>query len=86
MRRKNFRVRKKMWKLKVSEGNEPWLKSVNNHVGRQVWEFDPNLGTPEEKAEVEKVRNEFTKNRFKVKQSSDLLMRLQVRYNSFFSL
>ncbi|XVE99194.1 hypothetical protein REPUB_Repub03eG0175900 [Reevesia pubescens] len=66
-----------MWKLKVSEGNEPWLKSVNNHIGRQYWEFDPNLGTLEERAQVEKAQNEFTKNRFQTKQSSDLLMRFQ---------
>ncbi|WRX34618.1 Squalene cyclase [Theobroma cacao] len=66
-----------MWKLKLSQGNEPWLKSVNNHIGRQYWEFDPNLGTPEERARVEKARNEFTKNRFQTKQSSDMLMRFQ---------
>ncbi|XVE98877.1 hypothetical protein REPUB_Repub03eG0147000 [Reevesia pubescens] len=66
-----------MWKLKVSEGNEPWLKSVNNHIGRQYWEFDPNLGTLEERAQVERAQNDFTNNRFQTKQSSDLLMRFQ---------
>lgn len=66
-----------MWKLKLSEGNDPWLKSVNNHVGRQFWEFDPHLGTLEERAQVENYRNEFTKNRFLTKHSSDLLMRFQ---------
>ncbi|KDO62053.1 hypothetical protein CISIN_1g043885mg [Citrus sinensis] len=67
-----------MWKLKLSEGiNEPWGRSLNNHVGRQVWEFEPSLGTPEEQAQVEKLRNDFTKNRFQMKHSSDLLMRLQ---------
>ncbi|KAJ6747183.1 LANOSTEROL SYNTHASE [Salix koriyanagi] len=66
-----------MWKLKLSEGNDPWLKSVNNHVGRQFWEFDPHLGTPEERAQVENYQNEFTKNRFQMKHSSDLLMRFQ---------
>ncbi|KAB5552009.1 hypothetical protein DKX38_009320 [Salix brachista] len=66
-----------MWKLKLSEGNDPWLKSVNNHVGRQFWEFDPQLGTPEERAQVENYQNEFTKNRFQTKHSSDLLMRFQ---------
>jgi cycloartenol synthase len=68
-----------MWKLKLSEGNDPWVKSVNNHIGRQYWEFDPNLGTPEERAQVEKARDGFKKNRFQAKQSSDLLMRLQVK-------
>ncbi|PRQ36957.1 putative cycloartenol synthase [Rosa chinensis] len=69
-----------MWRLKVSEGGRdgnPWLTSVNNHVGRQFWEFDPNLGTPEERAQVEKTRLEFRNNRFQSKHSSDLLMRLQ---------
>ncbi|XVF47215.1 hypothetical protein PTKIN_Ptkin03bG0091400 [Pterospermum kingtungense] len=64
-----------MWKLKLSQGNEP---SVNNHIGRQYWEFDPNLGTPDERAQVEKARTQFTDNRFRTKQSSDLLMRIQL--------
>ncbi|XP_021825164.1 cycloartenol Synthase-like [Prunus avium] len=66
-----------MWRLKLSEGKDPWITSVNNHIGRQYWEFDPNLGTPEERAQVEKARHEFRKNRFQSKHSSDLLMRLQ---------
>ncbi|KAM4087875.1 hypothetical protein ACB094_07G028700 [Castanea mollissima] len=66
-----------MWKLKLSEGNDVRLESANNHIGRQYWEFDPNLGTPQEQAQVEKARDEFKKNRFRDKQSSDLLMRLQ---------
>ncbi|XP_031109634.1 cycloartenol synthase 2-like [Ipomoea triloba] len=67
-----------MWKLKFSEGkDDPWLRSVNNHIGRQYWEFDPNLGTPEEREQVEKLRAKFHKNRFEIKHSSDLLMRMQ---------
>lgn len=73
-----------MWRLKLSEGREPWLTSVNNHVGRQYWEFDPNLGTPEERAQVDKVRLDFHKNRFRTKHSSDILMRLQVRLSSLY--
>ncbi|KAL6191873.1 hypothetical protein ACLB2K_038262 [Fragaria x ananassa] len=70
-----------MWRLKVSEGgsdgSDPRLTSVNNHIGRQYWEFDRNLGTPEERAQVEEARLEFRNNRFRSKHSSDLLMRLQ---------
>lgn len=66
-----------MWKLKISEGG-PDLVSVNNFIGREHWEFDPDAGTPEELAEVERAREEYKKNRYKKKQSSDLLMRMQV--------
>ncbi|XP_042440099.1 cycloartenol synthase 2-like [Zingiber officinale] len=66
-----------MWKLKVAEGGSPWLRTTNNHVGRQVWEFDPSLGTPEEIEEVERAREAFRKSRFEKKHSADLLMRLQ---------
>ncbi|XP_027065232.2 lupeol synthase-like [Coffea arabica] len=67
-----------MWKLKVAEGG-PWLTTTNGHVGRQHWEFDPEAGSPEERAQVEKIRQEFKKNRFQKKQSSDLLLRMQLR-------
>ncbi|OMP09459.1 Prenyltransferase/squalene oxidase [Corchorus olitorius] len=66
-----------MWKLKLSQGEEPWLASVNNHIGRQYWEFDPNVGTAEERAQVETARNQFSKHRFQAKQSCDLLTRFQ---------
>ncbi|KAK8635356.1 hypothetical protein V6N13_004097 [Hibiscus sabdariffa] len=67
----------KMWKLKAAEGGNPWLRTVNDHVGRQIWEFDPDLGSPEELMEIEKARLNFTNNRLTNKHSSDLLIRLQ---------
>lgn len=66
-----------MWKLKVAEGANPWLRSLNNHVGRQIWEFDPNCGSPEEIQEIEEARANFSKHRFEKKHSSDLIMRIQ---------
>lgn len=68
-----------MWKLKIAEGGkDPYIFTTNNFVGRQTWEFDPEAGTPEERAEVEEARQNFYKNRFQVKPSSDLLCRMQV--------
>lgn len=67
-----------MWKLKVAKGGSPWLRTLNGHIGRQVWEFEPNLGSPEDQAEIDKFRTEFYKKRFETKHSSDLLMRYQV--------
>ncbi|XP_039030288.1 cycloartenol synthase-like [Hibiscus syriacus] len=72
-----------MWKLKVSQGNEHGLKSTNSNIGRQYWEFDPELGTLQDRARIELARSHFTENRFRTKQSSDLLMRFQfARENS----
>ncbi|KAH0756414.1 hypothetical protein KY290_026684 [Solanum tuberosum] len=66
-----------MWKLKLSEGNDPWIRSLNNNVGRHYWEFDQNSGTDEERSHVEDIRQHFSMNRFHVKHSSDLLLRFQ---------
>lgn len=68
-----------MWKLKIGDGSSPWLRSLNGHVGRQTWEFDPSLGSPEELAEIEKLREQFRNHRFEQRHSADLLMRLQVQ-------
>ncbi|WJZ95683.1 hypothetical protein VitviT2T_014434 [Vitis vinifera] len=66
-----------MWRLKIADGgNDPYIFSTNNFVGRQIWEFDPDYGTPKERAKVEAARENFWKNQFRVKPSSDLLMKM----------
>ncbi|XP_073116803.1 cycloartenol synthase isoform X1 [Elaeis guineensis] len=66
-----------MWRLKIAQGGSPWLRTTNNHVGRQLWEFEPNMGTVEQIAAVEKARELFREHRFEMKHSADLLMQLQ---------
>ncbi|CAH8267484.1 unnamed protein product [Arabidopsis lyrata] len=63
-----------MWRLKLSEGDE---ESVNQHVGRQFWEYDNQFGTSEERHHIADLRGNFTLNRFSSKHSSDLLYRFQ---------
>ncbi|GMN63111.1 hypothetical protein TIFTF001_032187 [Ficus carica] len=69
-----------MWRLKIGDGgNDPYIFSTNNFVGRQIWEFDPDAGTPEERATVEDARLNFVKHHRQVKRpSSDLLWRMQL--------
>ncbi|RLN11730.1 hypothetical protein C2845_PM09G13070 [Panicum miliaceum] len=50
---------------------------VSNFHGRQVWEFDPDASTDQERAKVEQLRREFSENRFRMRESQDLLMRIQ---------
>ncbi|KAG6769427.1 hypothetical protein POTOM_025062 [Populus tomentosa] len=67
-----------MWRLKIAAGGNPWLGTNNDHIGRQIWEFDPKLTlSPEEISEIENARQNFTKNRFQCKHSADLIMRMQ---------
>ena len=43
-----------MWRVKVADGgSDPYIYRSNNLVGRQTWEFDPDYGTTEERAEIE---------------------------------
>jgi cycloartenol synthase len=68
-----------MWKFKsASDAGGPHLVSLNDNKGRQTWEFDPNAGTPDQRARVEELRAAFTANRHKQKHSADELLRLQV--------
>lgn len=68
-----------MWRLKIAEGGGPWLRTLNNHAGRHVWEYDEHAGDAAERRAIDKARATFADNRFEQRHSSDLLMRLQVR-------
>ncbi|GJZ06070.1 dammarenediol II synthase-like protein [Tanacetum coccineum] len=79
-----------MWKLRIGEKNgnlitvdgngDEYLFSTNNFVGRQIWEFDPDAGTQEEREEVERLREQFLINKKKldIHCCGDLLMRTQL--------
>ncbi|KAF6177153.1 hypothetical protein GIB67_025490 [Kingdonia uniflora] len=60
-----------------------WLYSTNDFVGRETWEFDPDVGNPEERAQVVKAREEFYQNRFQVKPCGEVQLRLQVNKNKY---
>ncbi|CAB78576.1 lupeol synthase like protein [Arabidopsis thaliana] len=68
-----------MWRLRIGAkaGNDTHLFTTNNYVGRQIWEFDANAGSPQELAEVEEARRNFSNNRSHYKASADLLWRMQ---------
>ncbi|KAG5241014.1 cycloartenol synthase [Salix suchowensis] len=75
-----------MWKLTIGAESvhdtgqsSSWPTSVNNHLGRQVWEFCPQLGSPDELLQLQNARLSFQAQRFDKKHSADLLMRFQVR-------
>uniref|UniRef100_A0A804LR13 Terpene cyclase/mutase family member n=2 Tax=Zea mays TaxID=4577 RepID=A0A804LR13_MAIZE len=53
------------------------MQTASDFHGRQVWEYDPVAGTDEERSKVEQLRRAFTENRFRRRESQDLLMRMQ---------
>ena len=66
-----------MWKLVCSEPNldaEKKLHTLNAHVGRQTWAFDPNASEKDIEKQNQR-RKEFRENRFVQKHSKDALMR-----------
>ena len=72
-----------MWRLKIGDHGtkkDPYIFSTNNFDGRQFWVFDPDAGSPEEIAEVEEARLNYFKNRFNVKNASELIWQIQVFY------
>jgi len=70
-----------MWRLKIGDGGKnPYIFTTNNFVGRQIWEFDSETGSVEEEAQIEAVRQDFYKNRFKFKACGDQLWRFQVLF------
>lgn len=72
-----------MWRLKcASDSNpHPYLRSLNDFEGRQVWEFDAHGGTSAEREAIKRAQDAFTANRLNNKHSSDLLLRLQCTGN-----
>lgn len=68
-----------MWKFVSAgnSGNHPLLVTLNDNIGRQTWEFEPDGGSPELRKRVEELRARFTANRHTQKHSSDELLRLQ---------
>lgn len=66
-----------MWKFTTAWDSDkhPLLHSLNGNVGRQVWVWDAQAGTPEERAKVEQLRAQFAENRLKQKHSADELLR-----------
>lgn len=75
-----------LWRLRTGEASagptgDPHgeLRSLNKHAGRQTWEWEAGAGTPEERAEVDRLRAAFTANRGHLRHSADELLRAAAR-------
>ncbi|PNH08616.1 Cycloartenol synthase, partial [Tetrabaena socialis] len=68
-----------MWKFcsASDSGGHPLLRSLNKNKGRQTWEYDPAAGTPEQRAEAERLRAAYTAGKDINHHSADELLRLQ---------
>ncbi|KAJ3693419.1 hypothetical protein LUZ60_008899 [Juncus effusus] len=74
-----------MWRLKISQGDR-FIKTCREYIGRETWEFDERLGSSEERAAVERARQEFSLNRFEYTQSSDFVARMQLAKENNFDI
>ncbi|KAJ3669531.1 hypothetical protein LUZ60_011481 [Juncus effusus] len=74
-----------MWRLKISQGGQ-FVRTCRGYLGRETWEFDEQLGSSDERATVERVREEFSLNRFDKTQSSDFLARMQLAKENNFDI
>lgn len=66
-----------MWRCAVADDapEHPFVRTLNKHQGRAQWLFDADAGSKKERAEIERLRQEFVANRDTQKHSSDLLYR-----------
>lgn len=69
-----------MWRLRIGVvvRDEYYLFSINNYVGRQIWEFDVEVGFFEEFVGMEQVCWNFLFNWLCFKISGDFLWCMQV--------
>ncbi|GAB4817280.1 hypothetical protein N2152v2_004326 [Parachlorella kessleri] len=72
-----------MWRLTCAGDapDHPLLHTLNGKVGRQVWVYDANAGSAEDREQVERLRANFAATRLDNKDSSDELLRLQCKSN-----
>lgn len=77
-----FRLKDIMWKLVTSTSptTDPNIRSHNNFIGRQIWEYDAEAGSPQQRQNVENARKAFVRGREGPggkNHSGDELLRLQ---------